>query len=213
MQRGGKYIVFEGVVASGKTTQSKLLHEFLAKKYPKKQVVWTREPGGSEIADSIRQVVQATPFKEEMEPICEAYLYAASRAQTLRSVVKPILQKDGIVVADRSFVTSLAFQGYGRGVDTKSLLKINAVAIQNFIPDLVIYMDLPIEIAMQRIIDREGDKFESFGPEFFRKVEAGYAEISQMKMFNNSWLTIDGGGKVEKVQAVIRHSVEHHLKF
>lgn len=86
-----KYIVFEGIVGCGKTTQSRILAEKLG-------AVWTKEPGGSEVADAIRKVVQGTKFDEEMDPVCEQYLYAASRAQSLRSVVKPLLDKGKIVV-------------------------------------------------------------------------------------------------------------------
>ena len=89
------YIVFEGVIGSGKSTQTKLLANYFKEHYPKKQVIITNEPGGSEIANEIRRTVQGTHIKEGMEPVCEAYLYASSRAQTLRAVVKPVLDKGG----------------------------------------------------------------------------------------------------------------------
>jgi len=92
----GFYIIFEGCHGTGKTTQSKKLFEFLKKKFPHKEIIWTREPGGGEITESIRKLVQGTKFSEEMDPHCEAYLYAASRAQSLRRIVKPVLEKNGI---------------------------------------------------------------------------------------------------------------------
>ncbi|MBP7859547.1 dTMP kinase, partial [Patescibacteria group bacterium] len=147
MNRKGLYIAFEGVVACGKTTQSKLLQKNLQNRFPNKQNIWTREPGGSEISDAIREVVQATPFVEEMDPVCEAYLYAASRAQTLRNVVFPTLTQNGIVIADRSFVTSLAFQGFARGLGIEVVLGINEIAIEGFIPDLVFYINLDPQFA------------------------------------------------------------------
>ena len=106
----GKYIVFEGIVGTGKTTQSKKLYQYFKKQYPRKKIIWTYEPGDSEIANEIRKIVQGTNFNEKMDSICEAYLYASSRAQTLRTIIKPVLEKNGIVIADRSFITSLAFQ-------------------------------------------------------------------------------------------------------
>ena len=84
------YIAFEGIVGTGKSTQSKKLYDFLKEQYPSKEVIWTREPGGTEIAQKIRECVQGTEYGEEMGPVCEAYLYAASRAQALRTVVKPV---------------------------------------------------------------------------------------------------------------------------
>lgn len=82
------YIIFEGIIGTGKTTQSKRLFEYLKEQYKDKEVIWTREPGGTEVSDEIRKVVQGTDFEEHMDPICEAYLYASSRAQSLRTVVK-----------------------------------------------------------------------------------------------------------------------------
>ena len=119
----GRYIVFEGVVGTGKTTQSKRLVEELKKQFPEKEVIWTREPGGSEIAEAIRTLVQATPFTEKMDPMCEAYLYASARAQSLRTVVLPVLAKGGIVVADRSFCSSVAWQGFGRGLGFETKIR------------------------------------------------------------------------------------------
>lgn len=159
-ERSGKYIVFEGIVGSGKTTQSKLLAERL-------KATWTREPGGSEIADAIREIVQGTEFGETMEPVCEAYLYAASRAQTLRAIVKPILDKGGTVVADRSVFTSLTYQAVARGLGMETILEINKIAVGDIWPDKVFYIDLPVEMALARTADTVGDKFEKFGPDFF----------------------------------------------
>ena len=102
-KRKGLYIAFEGVIGSGKSTQSKLLQKYLEKTIKDKLILATKEPGGSEIANEIRKTVQGTHIQEAMDPVCEAYLYAASRAQTLRTVVKPILDKGGIVISDRSF--------------------------------------------------------------------------------------------------------------
>lgn len=104
------YIVFEGMVGSGKSTQSKKLFEYLQVKYPERKIIHVREPGSTIIAQEIRLLAQSRVFEEEMDPICEAYLYAASRAQSLRHMVKPTLDAGGIVIADRSFISSLAYQ-------------------------------------------------------------------------------------------------------
>lgn len=184
------YIIFEGIVAAGKTTHSKKLYDYLKEKFPEKEVVWTREPGSTEVAKSIRKLVQATKFNEEMNGICEAYLYAASRAQSLTQVVKPVLANDGIVISDRSFITSMAFQGFGRGIGHKIIYEINKVGVDNCIPDLIVFLDFDINNALQRVSNRDGDKFERLGKDFFEKVRKGYLEISKMDMFKSKWVSV-----------------------
>jgi len=198
------YIVFEGIVGSGKTTQSKKLYEHLKEKFPKKEIVWTREPGGTEIAEAIRKLVQGTPFKEDMEPICEAYLYAASRAQALRKVVRPVLKRKGIVISDRSFITSLAYQGVFRGLDVKIIWKINKTAVGKLIPDIVFYIETSVETALSRTEDKDEDKFEKEGIETFNKISRGYKEVSTMTNVAKKWINIDGSGTSEEVFERIR---------
>lgn len=124
------YIVFEGIVGSGKSTQSKKLFEYLKEKYPDRNVIQVREPGSTIIAQEIRLLAQSRVFEEEMDSICEAYLYAASRAQSLRHLVRPTLESGGIVVADRSFISSLAYQGEARGIGLDRIMEINHYAIE-----------------------------------------------------------------------------------
>lgn len=185
-----KYIAFEGIVGCGKTTQSRILAEKLG-------AVWTKEPGGDEISDAIRKVVQGTKFESEMDPVCEQYLYAASRAQTLRKVVKPILERGGTVVSDRSVFTSLAYQGFGRDLGIDKVLEINKEAVQDLWPDLVIFLDLDIDLALSRTKDQSGDKFESMDKEFFEKVRDGYLQIA--KLYKDIFVIIDGSGSSEEV--------------
>ena len=160
-------------MGSGKSVQSQLFVSRLQKEFPNRLVVWTREPGGSEIAGEIRRVVQGMLFNEEMDPICEQYLYAASRAQTLRTIVGPVLERNGIVVADRSVFTSLAFQGYGRGLEIGTVMEINKVALGKIWPDIVVFLDLDLKVALARRKDTQGDKFEMMDKSFFNKVLKG----------------------------------------
>lgn len=196
------YIVFEGIVGVGKTTLSKKLYSYLKEKYPAKEVVWTCEPGGTEIAQKIRECVQGTHYKEEMDSICEAYLYAASRAQSLRVVVKPIIEKGGIVIADRSFVSAFANEGYGRGDGVQKIFRINKIAIGNTYPDLVVFLDQDPKLAISKVSDTEGDKFEKYGLYFYNILHNGYKKISKMKMFKGKWVNV----RVEK------DSVEKNFK-
>ncbi len=193
----GTYIAFEGIVGCGKTTQSKLLYERLKNLYPERNVIWTKEPGGSEIANGIRKVVQGTVYAEEMDPVCEQYLYAASRAQTLRKVVKPVLDGGGIVVADRSVFTSVSFQGWGRGLGADTVWKINDVAVDGLLPNRVLFINTDIDIAIARAKDGGGDKFESMGKDFFEKAVAGY--MFAVATYNIMAL-IDGNGTIGEVE-------------
>lgn len=198
------YIVFEGLVGAGKSEQSKRLYEYYLEKYPKKEVIWTREPGGSPIAEAIRTVVQGTKFSEEMDPICEAYLYASSRAQTLRRIVKPVLDKGGIVIADRSFFTSLSYQAFGRGLGPELVTNINQTAISSVIPDAIIFMDLDIKVGLSRTFDEAGDKFESLDISFFKKAYQGYKySRDNLKDFYKAWHDIDASGTRDEVFASI----------
>ncbi len=197
----GRYIVFEGVVGTGKTTQSKRLVEALKTQFPEKEVIWTREPGGSEIAEAIRTLVQGTPFTEKMDPMCEAYLYASARAQSLRTVVLPVLATGGIVVADRSFCTSVAWQEFGRGLGFETMLEINKTSVKDILPDLILEMDLDPEIGLKRTFDAHGDKFETMPIEFFRSCVTGYRALAQHELLKDRWKQVDGQGTMDEVFA------------
>jgi dTMP kinase len=207
--RKGFYLVFEGIVGCGKTTQSKILFEKLKQEFPKKEIVWTKEPGGTEIAQEIRKVVQVTPFDEEMEPICEQYLYAASRAQTLRKIVAPVLKRGGIMISDRSFFTSMAYQGFGRGLGLDLVLKINESAIDNLWPDMVLFIDTKIDTALRRAKDQAGDKFESFKKPFFIKVRNGYLEVAEK--YKKIVRVVDGDGSVDEVSERVYKIISEEL--
>ena len=174
----GLYVAFEGMTGVGKSVQSKLLFKKLKKRFPQKKVVWTIEPGGSEIASAIRNVVQRTLFRERMDPVCEAYLYAASRAQTLRKLVEPVLNDGGILVADRSVFTSLVFQGLGRELGMDKVLEINREAVGEIWPNAVVVLDVDPGEARGRSFDVAGDKFERMGISWYRRVRRGYLEVA-----------------------------------
>jgi len=193
------YIVFEGIIGAGKTTQCFRLSHWLEDKFPKLHVLCTREPGGDEIAESIRGTVQGTPFKEQMDATCEAYLYAAARAQSLRTVVKPRLDSGWIIIADRSFITSLVYQGYNRGVGIDTILDINKVAVSGILPDLVLFLDANVPTALGRAHDKAGDKWENLGEDFFVKAREGYMKVSHLSNLFGKWVGIDGNGTEDEV--------------
>lgn len=199
------YIAFEGIVGVGKSTQAKKLADYLKKMSLSKRVVLTREPGGDEIAESIRKLVQGTEFDIRMDPVCEAYLYAASRAQSLRSIVIPNLGRNHIVVSDRSLVTSLVYQGIMRNVGIRRVMSINLEATRNCLPDKVIYLGLDTETALSRTSDKAGDKWEKESVKFFDKARKGYLVVERYwrlqhwMNYKKCWINVDASGSIEEV--------------
>ncbi|MBT6401491.1 dTMP kinase [candidate division WWE3 bacterium] len=206
------YIVFEGIIRSGKTTQSKLLHRYLKNRFPKRRIKLTREPGGSQISEAIRKLVQATKFDKEMFPITDIYVYAASRAQALREVVKPALKNKGIVISDRSFITSMAYQGHTQGMGVEKVLEVNKVAIEGFVPDIVFFIDVDPKIALTRNLDIDGDKWESKDLAFFKKARKGYLELKDHPLLKESFVVIDGNQDIKAIHHDIVQVLEK-MKF
>lgn len=196
-------------MGTGKSTQSKKLSEFLKTKFPNKEIIWTFEPGGDEIAKAIRQVVQATQFTQKMEAVCEAYLYASSRAQTLRTIVQSGLARGAIVISDRSFITSLAYQGFGRKMGTDFILEINKAAIEAASPDVIVFLNLDPVNALKRASDAQGDKFETENLDFYERVIKGYKKISRLPMFKGKWSDVDAEGDISDVFTKILKKISH----
>ena len=174
----GKFITFEGCEGSGKSTQIRLLAERL-KKEGICHIV-TREPGGSDIAEQIRAIIlngKNTAMCDE----CEALLYAAARAQHLNEKVKPELEKGALVLCDRFVDSSLAYQGYARGLGFDFIKEINSFALKDFRPDLTLFLNISPKAAFERKHGAdEGDRMEQLGLEFHRKVYEGYLKLSEM---------------------------------
>jgi len=205
----GKFLVFEGIDGSGKTTQLKLLGEKLsAWGY---QVLYTREPGGTRIGETVRELL-LDPQHSELVPVAEALLYAAARAQHVAQVIFPALQEGKIVLCDRFFDSSLAYQGFGRGMEISLLQQINVAAIAGVFPDLVIVLDLNSETGMERInlSERAADRIEQEADEFLEKVRAGYLSLAGGDP--SHYRVIDANGSIEKVQEDIVRAVEEILR-
>lgn len=194
------YIVFEGIVGSGKSTQSKKLVEFLTQKYGQEKIVHVREPWSTPIAEDIRTIAQWKEWEnEKMHPLTNAYLYAAARAQTLHTVVTPALDRGQIVVSDRSFLSSCAYQGEAQWLGIDAILSVNKDAIQWLIPDIVFYMDIDIDTALSRTFDAVGDKWENMGKYFFESVIRGYEKCEKLDIIKNRFIRIDATGSQEEI--------------
>ena len=173
----GHFIVFEGVDGSGTTTQSRLLASHLRE--AGLPVTLTREPGGTPIAEKIRQLV-LDPSIEGVSPMSELFLYAASRSQHVEEVIAPSLDRGDVVVCDRYIASSLAYQGYGRGLNLEEIEQINRLAVGECLPDATVYLILPVEVAWKRLRRRDtADRLEQTGMALQEKVSRGYQEISK----------------------------------
>ncbi|MDE5666942.1 MAG: dTMP kinase [Clostridia bacterium] len=171
----GKFITFEGCEGSGKSTQLKLLSEYL--KSVGADFIMTREPGGSGISEDIRKIILSgknTAMCDE----CEALLYAAARIQHLRETVAPALAAGKLVVCDRYVYSSLAYQGYARGLGEKFIEEINSVALGNYPPDMTVFLDIsPADAFKRKHGADKNDRIEQLGLEFHEKVYKGYKAL------------------------------------
>ncbi len=171
----GIFISMEGPDGSGKSTQIKYIKKYFEEKG--REVVLTREPGGTDIGEKIRQIILDRE-NAEMTGQTEVLLYAASRAQHVSQVIKPALEAGKVVICDRFVDSSLAYQGYGRGL-LDQVKTVNQVACQGVLPDLTLFMDLAPGKSMKRIRQGSEDRIESEKMEFHERVYRGYKEMAK----------------------------------
>lgn len=172
----GKFITFEGCEGSGKSTQLKLLSEYLNKTGA--NFIMTREPGGGEISEEIRKIILNGKYTNMCDE-CEALLYAAARIQHLKEVIIPALEEGKLVICDRYVDSSLAYQGYARGIGEEFIENINSFAIKNYSPCLTVFLDIPPAAAFERKHGAdEDDRMEQQGLAFHEKVYAGYKALA-----------------------------------
>lgn len=187
----GKFITFEGCEGVGKSRQLKFLAEYLeTSKIPH---YFTREPGGDPISEKIRNLI-LDKDNSEMTDECEALLYAASRAQLLKKQIAPRLNAGELVICDRYFDSSFAYQAYARGLGVEFISKINEYAIKNFTPDFTVFLNLSPKDAFKRKggVDVT-DRVELCGMDFHNKVYEGYLELA--KLYPERFIVIDASGE------------------
>jgi dTMP kinase len=188
------YIAFEGSEGSGKSTQASRLAARIG-------AVLTRETGGTEIGARIREILHDTG-NHHLGPRAEALLAAADRAQHLAEVVVPALNAGRTVVSDRSVYSSLAYQGYGRGLDVEEIRRLNEWGTEGIWPSTVVLLDTPDEVIAERMSRRDLDRFEAAGDEFHARVLAGFRAMAAAD--TDRWITVQAVGTVAQVADLIQ---------
>ncbi|WP_457621765.1 dTMP kinase [Persephonella sp.] len=173
----GFFITFEGIEGAGKSTQAKLLYEFLREKG--KKAVLTREPGGTDLGKKIRKIL-LSPAEEIFPPLAELMLYEADRNIHIHNVIKPYLNKGFYVISDRYIDSTVAYQGYARGIDIKLVEKLNSIASEGLTPDITFIIDIPVEEGMKRIQKyRKKDRIEQEEIDFHNRLREGFLQIAK----------------------------------
>ena len=195
------FITFEGIEGSGKSTQIKLLGDNLTQRGHKVEIV--REPGGTELGEKIRNIFLSSS-EEKIDPFSEVMLLYASRKNLDVNVIRPNLQANNIVIADRYSDATIAYQSHGKGLDAQVIKHIHNFAnISN--PNLTFYIDINENLSKQRISGREIDRMEKESLEFFSRVRSGYLEISRN---NDRVHIIDGEKSIDQISIDILKIVE-----
>ncbi len=195
------YIAFEGPEGTGKSTHAALLADALG-------AVLTRETGGTAIGERLRQILHDNEV-DNLEWRAEALITAADRAQHVAEVVIPALRSGRTVVSDRSVYSTLAYQGYGRGLDLDELRTINDWAVQGVWPSLVVLVDAPSDVVADRLNDRQLDRFERAGDEFHERVLAGFRALAAADP--GRWIAISATGPKDAIADEVLGAVRGKL--
>lgn len=198
----GLFITFEGVDGCGKTTQMHLLADYL-REQKDCCVVETREPGAVGLGEKIREIL--LNYDGVVSPQCEAFLFLADRAQNIDVIVNPAIESRKIVLCDRHTDSTVAYQGYGRGIDIEEINELNRIATRHRKPDLTLVFDIDIETSMKRV-GQDKDRMEGAGVQFFNSVRNGYLTLAQMEP--NRIKVIDASRSIEEVQRDVVELVE-----
>lgn len=199
------FITFEGPDGSGKSTQIELLHRYLEEQGY--DVLLTREPGGTPIGEQIRSILHDVR-NTEMLPNAEILLYSASRAQHVGQVIGSALARGELVLCDRYAESTMAYQGYGHGLDIELLRTITSFATGGLRPDLIIYLDVDVETGLQRRLDAfesgqaEWNRMDRKEREFHERVRRGYLKMASEDP--KRWLLVDGNREIDEIHREIR---------
>ena len=200
------FITFEGSDGSGKSTQIHLLEDYLRKNGQDVQL--TREPGGTDIGEGIRQVLLDMAH-EKMHARTETLLFNAARAQLIEQEIRPALSGGKVVLCDRFADSTVAYQGYGREQNIEELKRLISFATGGLSPDLTLYLDLPPEEGIRRKLADYQNRLDVQGLSFYRRVEAGYRELIAQEP--QRWVVINAGRSLEEVHQEVVRAVQDKL--
>lgn len=197
----GLFITLEGGEGSGKSTQRQTVQSFMEDLGFR--VECTREPGGTKIAEQIRSILLTKDPEELLCSMSELLLMYAARAQLVQSKIKPLLEQGVVVISDRFDLSTIAYQGYGRGIASETLATLRHLAIGDFKPDFTLLFDVDVDVGMQRVVRRSSkDRIEEESRQFFTRVRQGYLDYA--KQHQDEVCVIDGGASLEQVTAQVR---------
>ena len=202
------FITFEGIDYTGKSTQARLLHDYLLSK--KIKVLLLREPGGTKISERIREII-LDKVHLEMTTETEFLLFSAARTQLVNELIKPALKKKTVVICDRYFDSSTAYQGYGAGLDINKILDINDFSTGSLTPDITFLFDISPRKAFQRHKIRKNvkDRMEAKTLSFYNKVCKGFIKIADKN--KKRFVVIDGNQPIEAIHSAIIKKVENKI--
>ena len=209
------FVVFEGGEAAGKSTQTRLTSAYLVRQGYK--VTRVTEPGSTPLGLRIRRLVKYGPMA--ITPLAETMLFLAARTQLVREIISPALARGEAIVSDRFADSTLAYQGYGRGLDVADLRRLNAIATSGIVPDLTVLLDIPVEASINRRSPRVTDRFESELPgqerssadgTFHEKVRQGFLTLASQTP--DKWLVVDATLPPREVSRLVRARISEVLK-
>lgn len=196
------FIAFEGIDGSGKSTQLVLLEKYLINRG--KKVIKVREPGGTILGEKIRDLL----LNFNMNKRSELLLFLASRAQLVEEVIRPSIEKGYFVLADRFSDSSIAYQGGARNLGKDLVEKLNIFATNGIFPDIVFFIDIPVQMAVRRMKEKEKDRIEKEGEDFLEKVRTTYLHIAKSR---KNFFVIDGTKDVDYVFSQIKRIIDTML--
>lgn len=202
IEKSGKLIVFEGLDGSGTTSQSALLSNHLEDLGF--SVVEVEEPGGTELGRKVRNLLLEDQGLD-INPLSELFLFEVSRAQLVRKKILPGLDDGKIIISDRFAISSVAYQGHGRGVPIDQVRKLNKMAVEDLEPDVTFFLDIDLRERLQRTGDREPDRIEKEELEFYRRVREGY--LKEIKSTSNA-VVIDGSLSKKEISSKVNSVVD-----
>ncbi|KTD54484.1 thymidylate kinase [Legionella sainthelensi] len=204
----GKLIVIEGLEGAGKSTAVNTVIDFLAERQI--NTITTREPGGTAIGEILRNLIKNPEYRDILDDRSELLLLYTARIQLLKQVIEPALQKGVWVIADRFELSTIAYQGGGRGLDQEMISHLSSFALQGLKPDLTLYLDISPEEGMQRVKSRgELDRIEQQSIEFFHRVRDSYLQYIKM---NPYVVSINAALPLKKVQLALQKAIDEFIE-